>query len=176
MKYKAILPIILSALLLCGCNAKKEEAASETATETVTDTTFNEYILTRGWDGQELLESIFYCGEYHPLPLDTEACPDFTLSDSVLYFPDNSFAEVETDENGIITAMKFSASTAPSDFSVYGISFNSRPSDIPTYVGFANYVSGDEDTKIIYTFEGGGITRLVFEFTERKLTMVYISA
>ncbi|MBQ7980146.1 MAG: hypothetical protein IJ305_00900 [Oscillospiraceae bacterium] len=175
MKYKFIPALALSAAMLCSCTADKETEITETTTET-SATTFNEYILTRGWDGSELLASIFYCGEYHPLPMNIEDYPDFLLSDGILYFPDNSYASAETDANGKITALRFSYPSAPSDFSVYGIDFKSHPSDIPEKVGFANYVSGEEDTYITYIFEGGGITQLIFEFTEKKLTSVYISA
>lgn len=175
MRHIYILLIALTAALLCGCTEEKETEVTETTTET-TVTTFNEYLLTRGWDGNELLASIFYCGEYHPLPLTIEESPDFSLSDGILYFPDNSFAKAETDENGMIKALDFSNLTAPSDFSVYGIDFSARPSDIPQKVGFANSIFGDEETRITYIFEGGGITQLIFEFTQGKLTKVYISA
>lgn len=178
MKYKFMFALALSAAMLCGCTSNKDEKEAEiTVTTTETSaTTFNQYILTRGWDGDELLASIFYCGEYHPLPMNIEENPDFSLSEGVLYFTDNSFATAETDENGRITALQFSNLSAPSDFSVYGIDFNARPSDIPEKVGFATRIYGDENTNIKYIFDGGGITQLIFEFTEKKLTSVYISA
>ncbi len=176
MKKIITLIMTLITVMLCGCTEKKEEAEiTETTTET-SATTFNEYILTRGWDGNELLASIFYCGEYHPLPMNIDNCPDFTLSDGILYFPDNSYAIATTDENGAITTLEFKASSAPYDFSIYGIDFSARPSDIQDKVGFANSVTGDEDTTIIFGYSGGGINQLVFEFTERQLTSVYISA
>lgn len=176
MKHTSIiLSVLISAVLLCGCTTEKETEVTETTTET-SATTLNEYILTRGWDGNELLASIFYCGEYHPLPMESEKLTEFRLTDGILYFSDNSYATAETDENGIISALNFSHESAPSDFSIYGIDFNARPSDIQEKVGFANYIVGDENAVIIYTFEGGGIDKLVFEFTEKKLTSVYISA
>ena len=166
---------MLSGAMLCGCDtAEQETEVTETTTET-TVTTFNQYILTRGWDGSELLASIYYCGDYRPLPLTIEEYPDFSLTDNILLFPDGSFAEAETDESGKITAVKFSYLSAPSDFSVYGIDFGARPSDIPEKVGFANYIYGDENSDITYVFEGSGITQLIFEFSEKKLTSVFIS-
>lgn len=175
MRYGYILAIAITAAMLCGCTEKNETEVTETTTET-SATTFNEYILTRGWEGSELLASIFYCGEYRPLPMTIEENPDFTLSDNILYFPDGSFADAETDDNGVIKSLTFSRNTAPFDFSVYGIDFSARPSDIPEKVGFANYISGDENERIVYTFEGGGISQLIFEFTEGKLNVVHISA
>lgn len=175
MRYKYILAIATAAAMLCSCTEKTETEVTETTTET-SATTFNEYILTRGWEGSELLASIFYCGEYRPLPMTTEENPDFTLSDNILFFPDGSFADAETDENGEIKSLTFSSNTAPHDFSVYGIDFSARPSDIPEKVGFANSIFGDEENRITYIFEGGGISQLIFEFTEGELTVVHISA
>ncbi len=175
MKHRYIITSILVAAILCGCTEEAETEVTETTTET-SATTFNEYFLTRGWDGDELLASIFYCGEYRPLPMTLAENPDFSLSEDNVYFSDGSFAKAETDENGSITAIAFSAATAPQDFSVYGINFDSTPYDIPEKIGFANYVVGDDETEISYVFEGGGITRLVFEFKQDKLTTIYISA
>lgn len=175
MKKIFLLIMTILALLLCGCTENEETEITETTTET-SATTFNEYILTRGWEGHELLASIFYYGEFHPLPMNVEDYSEFILSDGILYFPDNSYAIATTDENGTITALEFTVSSAPYDFSVYGINFNARQSDIQEQIGFANSVTGDEDTTIVFSYSGGGINQLVFEFTERQLISVYISA
>ena len=175
MKYRLMIPIIVSALMLCSCADYKETEVTETTSET-SATTFNEYVLTRGWDGDELLASIFYCGEYHPLPMNIEDCPDFVLSDGLLYFPDGSYAVATTDGNGTITALEFNVASAPFDFSVYGIDFFARPYDIQKNVGFANSVMGDENTEISFGYSGGGINQLVFNFKDKQLISVYISA
>ena len=175
MKSIFFLVMAINAILLCGCTENEEAEITETITET-SATTFNEYILTRRWNGDELLESIFYCGEFHPLPMNVEDYSEFVLLDGILYLPDNYRAIATTDENGAITALEFTISSAPYDFSIYGINFNSRPSDIQEQIGFANSITGDEDTTIVFEFSGGGINRLIFEFTERQLTSVYISA
>ena len=175
MRLRLLLITAFAAVLLCGCTEKKDAEITETLTET-SASTFNEYILTRGWDGNELLETIFYCSEYHSLPMNIEEYSEFVLSEGILYFPDNSYAEAETDESGRITALKFISSAAPYDFSIYGVGFNSRITDIQNKIGFANSVYGDEETIITFTYEGGGITQLVFEFKEKKLISVYISA
>ena len=175
MKYKLLILIIASAVMLCSCANDTEAEVTETTSET-SATTFNEYILTRGWDGDELLASIFYCGEFHPLPMSIEDCPDFVLSDGILYFPDGSHAAATTDGNGKITALEFNAASAPFDFSVYGIDFFARPYDIQEKVGFANSVMGDENTEITFGYSGGGINQLVFRFENEQLVSVYISA
>ena len=175
MKYRYILPLALSALLLCGCKKETAETEVTEATTETTVTTFNEYILTRSWDGAELLASVFFCGEYQPMPWNIEACPEFQFSNDTIIFPDGSFAEASADENGNIISVKFSAGSAPADFSVYGIDFTARPSHIPEKVGYANLILGDEDSQMTFEFNGGGISRLVFEFYEEKLTAVYIS-
>ncbi len=171
---KNILAFVISAAMLSGCTAEITEAEVTETTSETSATTQNEYILTRGWDGKELLDSIFYCGGYHPLPMSIEDNPDFTLSDKVLYFPDGSSAKTTADENGTITALNFSASTAPADFSVYGVGFDTHPSDIPVKLGFANTIVGSEETQMTFEFTGGGITRLYLEFKEGKLVTVYI--
>lgn len=175
MKYNVLLFMLILAIVLCGCTTNEETEVTETTTET-SATTLNEYILTRGWEGHELLTSIFYCGAYHPLPMNIEDCPDFTLSDGILYFPDNSYAIATTDENGAITALEFTVSSAPYDFSVYGINFNARLSDVQEKIGFANSVTGDENTEITFRYSGGGINQLAFKFEESQLVSVYISA
>ncbi|MBQ8786741.1 MAG: hypothetical protein IJZ61_03800 [Oscillospiraceae bacterium] len=175
MKYRYILALALSAALLCGCEKEKAETEVTETTAETTETTFNEYILTRSWDGAELLASVFFCGEYQPMPWNIEACPDFQLSDNILIFPDGSFAEVSADENGNILSVKFSAETAPADFSIYGIDFNAEPKDIPEKVGYANSISGSENSEMVFEFNGGGISQLIFEFNEKSLIAVYIN-
>ncbi|MBQ5319200.1 MAG: hypothetical protein J6K17_08910 [Oscillospiraceae bacterium] len=174
MNFRCFLSCLLSAVILCGCsNETKNAEVTETTTITTADTQ-NEYALVRDWTGKQLLESIFYCGEYRPLPMSPDEYSQFALLEGIIYFDDNSYANAETDENGNIVSLQFSRGTSPSDFSLYGIDFSARPSDIPKKVGYANSVMGIEDEHIVYTFEGGGITQLVFEFTNRQLTTVYI--
>ena len=177
MKHILILLILLSALILCACsdNTEAETEITDTTSET-SATTFNQYLLTRGWTGDELLASVFYFGEYHPLPMDLEDYPEFTLSGETLYFPDGSYATIATDGEGRIKTLYLTAESAPKDFSVYGIDFSAVPYDIQKNVGFANSIEGDEDTTLIFGFEGGGISQLVFEFNEKKLVSVFISA
>ena len=175
MKKVFFLIVAILAISLCGCTENEEAEITETATET-SATTFNEYILTRSWSGDELLASIFYCGEFHPLPMNVEDCPDFTLSDGMLYFPDNSYAVASTAGSGTITALEFNVASAPYDFSVYGIDFKARPSDVQEEIGFANSVTDNENTELILRYTGGGINQLVFTFIEEQLVSVYISA
>lgn len=173
-KSRNLLGFILAAVILTGCTAEEiETEVTETTTETSV-TTQNEYLLTRGWDGKELLESIFYCGSYHPLPMSIEDNPDFTLSDGVLYLPDGSFVEVVADENGTITELKASADTAPADFSIYGVDFRLRPAAVSSELGFATSIYGSEDDMMTFEFTGNGFEKLVLEFNESKLTAVYI--
>lgn len=176
MKFTNLLAIAVSAAMLSGCTAETTETEITQTTAETSETTFNEYVLTRGWDGKELLESIFYLGEYHPLPMSVEDNLEYILSDGFLYFRDGSFAEAIADGNGKIVALKLTASSAPADFSIYGIDFNARPSDIPEKVGFANAVMGNEEETITFEFTGGGISQLIFEFNEKKLTAVYVHA
>lgn len=157
----------------CGNNLEEVTETSEAASETTTE---NQYILTRGWTGNELLNSIFYCGENRPLPMKLDENPDFTLSDGMLYFPDGSCAEAFADGNGTVTSLCFSRYSAPPDFSVYGIDFSARPKDIPEDVGFADKIYGDEETTLSYVFSGGGITELSFIFEEHVLSKVYIAS
>ena len=168
-----ILPIFMFSC--CGSNNAGTETETS-ASESETVTTKNEYSLVRGWTGSELLGSIFYCGEKRPLPITVEENPDFTLSDNTLIFSDGSCAEVNTDENGNIISLRFERLSAPSDFSVYGIDFRSRPDDIPANVGIADSVRGDKAETITYSFYGGGITELTFVYTERQLESVYIAS
>lgn len=176
MKYTTLLAIAVSAAILSGCTTETTETEVTETTSETSATTFNQYILTRGWDGNELLESIFYLGEYHPLPMSIEDKPDYTLSDGFLYFPDGSYARAAVDEDGRIVALNLSADTAPDDFSIYGIDFSSRPSEISEKVGFANAVVGNEEEDIMFEFTGGGISQLTFKFSQKKLIAVYIHA
>ncbi len=164
-----------AALFFTGCKEGEEEVTqtSETSTETTTE---NPYLLVRGWDGWELLESIYCCGSNRPLPLSLEENPDFSLSENILTFPDGSFAEAHTDSEGNITALRFRQGSAPKDFSVYGVGFDARPDDIPEIIGIANSVVGGEDGPLVYSFYGGGITELTFVFEQQRLTEVYIAA
>lgn len=173
MKHTHILAAALSVIILSGCSTETAETEiTETTTET-SATTFNEYFLTRGWDGDELLASIFYLGEYHPLPMSLESNPDYTFSDGILYFPDGSYATAKTDENGNIISLSLTRTSAPLDFSIYGVDFNARQRDIPEKIGFANYITENDDM-LYFVFTDGGITLLVFEFSEDTLVSVTI--
>lgn len=161
--------------MLSGCCRSNSEAVTETSvTESETVTVQNEYLLVRGWTGSELLDSIFYCGEKRPLPVAAEE-NGFTLSGNTVVFSDGSSAEATADENGNIISLRFERTSAPSDFSVYGIDFRSRPDDIPSKVGIADSVSGDKDETITYSFYGGGLTELTFVYTDKRLESVYIA-
>lgn len=175
MRYRYIIAAVLCAVL-CGCNADTAEKTevTETTAETSETTVNYDFALVRTWTGDELMNSIYYCGGYHPMPTPLADNPDFTLSDGLLTMP-TGYAEASADENMNITSIHFSEATAPSDFSVMGIDFDSRPSEIPEKVGFADYIEGTEEETIEYRFFGGGVKQLVFIFTERKLTDVFIS-
>ncbi|MGN0675186.1 MAG: hypothetical protein ACI4KG_05510 [Oscillospiraceae bacterium] len=170
-----IIAVVAAAALFEQFNSEKEivSETEETVSETTTE---NPYYLVRSWEGSELLDSIFYCGENHPLPLSLEQNPDFILSDGNLIFPDGSFAAADTDENGNVISLRFKAESAPLDFSVYGIDLSAKPFDIYEKVGIANSVYGDEETVITFSFYGGGITELTFIFNEKKLSEVYIAS
>lgn len=164
-----------AALILSGCGNDAEEVSqtSETVSETETE---SPYLLVRGWNGSELLDSIFYCGANHPLPLSLDENPDFTLSAGTLSFPDGSYAQAADDGNGTVTSLRFDRLSAPADFSVYGIGFDATPEDISDTVGIANSIVGGEDDPLTYSFYGGGITELTFVFEQRQLTEVYIAS
>lgn len=178
IKNAAALVAAAFAILLSGCTSTKPETVSETSATTVT-TTENPYLLVRGWDGQELLDSVFFCGENRTLPFKPEEYPDLTLSDSKLVSPDGSYAEavmkIEDDEF-VVIALRFKRETAPADFSVYGTDFSLRPNEVPNIFGFANSVYGDEKTTMTYSFFDGGITELTFVFQEGILSEVYIAS
>ena len=175
MSIKKLLPLLLVTALLCSCTGGGDEAETAVSeeTETVT-TTVNEYILVRFWTADELLDSIFYCGGYHPLPLSPEENDGFTLSEDVLTFPDGSYAYAGTDENGEVVSLRFYAASAPFDFSVYGVDFRSVPEDITDKLGIADYIYGDIDERITYVFTGGGISELSFVYEDKRLESVFI--
>lgn len=176
MKIKFILPILLTAALFAGCKSNAAEEITETTVTTTAATTENQYYLVRGWEGHELLESIFYCGNNHSLPLSLEENPDFIFENGTLFFPDGSYAAASVNENGEVVALNLNNGSAPADFSVYGIGFNAQPSDIYSIVGIANSVIGDEENTISFHFYSGGITELRFVFEKRKLVEIYIAA
>ncbi|MCM1478377.1 MAG: hypothetical protein NC085_01680 [Muribaculaceae bacterium] len=170
MKKIKIFALFLTAVLLCSCSAKETVTETEITTETTAED--NSRALVRPWLGSELLDSIFYCGEYRPLPIAADENADLENLPEILYF-ENGSAEAMYDDLGNVVGLRFERNTAPSDFSVYGIDFTSRPEDIPEKVGIADSVySGGSET--IYDFYGGGITELTFVFEERSLVAVYI--
>lgn len=180
MKIKNAAALIAAAfaILLSGCTSAGPEVVSETSATTVA-TTENPYLLVRGWDGQELLDSIFFCGENRTLPFKPEKYPDITLSDSKLVFPDGSYAEAFTkteDDEFVVIALRFRRETAPADFSIYGTDFSLKPNEVPDILGIANSVYGDEKTTMTYRFFDGGITELTFVFQEGILSEVYIAS
>ena len=170
-KCKFFAIIFLAAAFLCSCS--KEPAVTETETSAATVSEDNSYALVRPWVGSELLDSIFYCGEYRPLPIAAEENAD-NLPETIFF--DNGSATAKYDETGNIIGLKFERNSAPSDFSVYGIDFKSRPNDIPDKVGIADSIYGEINETITYSFRGGGITELTFVYTERSLVSVYIEA
>ena len=169
------LPLLLSAALLCGCGVgsnAEETAVSES--ETVTTTVDDRYLLVRNWTGSELLDSIFFCGEYRPLPLKPVENEGFTFSDGYLTFPDGTYMAVETNGIGEVISLRAEVWSAPADLSVYGIGFDSAPEDIYEHVGIPDIVSGDMNGSISYTFFDGGISSLEFVYTDRRLESIYI--
>lgn len=179
MNVKKFLPnttaLLLPILLLSGCGGDNT-VTETTVAESETVTTKNEYSLVRGWTGDELLKSIFFCGENRPMPISAEETEGFTLSGNTLIFPNGSSAQAGTNEDGNIISLRFERLSAPSDFSVYGIDFQSRPEDISDKIGIADSVYGDKDETITYSFYGGGITELTFVYTNRQLESVYIAS
>lgn len=169
-----LLCALAAAAMICGCTAEKE-IPEETVSETESTTENYDYILVRKWSADDLIDSIFYCGEFHPLPLVPEENEGFSYSDGILTFPDGSFAAAAADEDGKIISLTFEAYSAPRDFSVFGINFSSIPDDIPTRLGIAENVYEDKSGRLIYSFSGGGIDRLTFIYAGSTLVSVYIS-
>ncbi|MBP1561263.1 MAG: hypothetical protein J6C96_08495 [Oscillospiraceae bacterium] len=173
MKLKTIMILSAAAVMLTGCGKEKEAAVTEAVTsETATETTFNQYAAVRSFAAQELLDSVFYYGEYRPMPY----IPDESLkiSDGVMTFPDGTWLYAVTDEEGKIVSIKLERGAAPTDFSVFGVDFNSFPNDVYDKLGIPENAYGNEDTQLTLTFTGGGISELTFVFTERVLTEVSI--
>lgn len=160
------------AAFLCGCSEKSVPKETETTAKT-TASEDNSYALVRPWTGRELLDSIFYCGEYRPLPIAAEENTD-DLPETIFF--DNGSATAKYDESGNIIGLRFERDSAPDDFSVYGIDFKSRPNDISKKAGIANSISGSPEETVTYSFYGGGITELTFVYAERSLVSVYIEA
>ncbi len=174
MNLRYISIIAATALFLCGCSGNKESVVTSATTETTAETTFNEYVLVRGWTGEELLNSIYFCGEYHHLPMSIDGDSRFSLNDKTLVIDGFYSADVSADESGVVTSLHFNTRTAPADFSVYGLTFSDKPSDVQEKLGFADTITGSEETKMSFTFTGGGITQLLLEFEQGNLTDVYI--
>lgn len=177
MNFKHILVACISAAIFSACTSSEpqETADSVTATET-TVSTINPYALVRGWLGHELLESIYFNGAYRPLPMNIEDSEDLRFSDGILQISDFYSANAELNEEGEIIYLHFSRETAPLDFSVYGVGFDAKPSDIPDKIGIADSIIGHEDSQMTYSFYGGGINRLEFFFDEKVLTDIIIAA
>lgn len=178
IKTAAALSAAAFTILLSGCTSAEPKTVSETS-ETTVVTTENPYLLVRGWDGSELLDSVFFCGENHPLPISLNVDTELILSDGNLIFPDGSYAEatVNTENDPpVVTALHFKRETAPADFSVYGTDFSLRPDDVPDIFGIANSVYGSRETTLVHSFFGGGITELTFVFKEGILSEVYIAS
>lgn len=173
MKKCKLFAIIFAAAFLCSCS--KEPAVTETETSATTISEDNSYALVRPWSGREMLDSIFYCGEYRPLPIAAEENADIENLPETIFF-DNGSATAKYDETGNIIGLRFERNSAPSDFSVYGIDFKSRPNNIPDKVGIADSIYGEINETITYSFRDGGITELTFVYSERSLVSVYIEA
>ncbi|MDE6764106.1 MAG: hypothetical protein K2J73_10580 [Oscillospiraceae bacterium] len=178
IKIAAALTSAAFTILLSSCTNTSPETLVEISEPTET-TTVSPYLLVRGWDGGELLDSIFYCEKKRPLPLILDENPDLILSDGNLIFPDGSYAQataITEDDRTVITALCFRRETAPADFSVYSVGFGARPDDIPDIVGIANRVYGSEETTFTHSFYDGGITELTFVFKEKVLSEIYIAS
>lgn len=180
MKIKSAAALYAAAftILLSGCASTESETLSETSATTVV-TTENPYLLVRGWDGSELLDSVFFCGENHLLPISLDEDTKFILSDGNLIFHDGSYAEATVNtENDlpVVTALRFKRETAPADFSLYGTDFSLSPDDVPNIFGIANSVYGSRETTLVHSFFGGGITELTFVFKEGILSEIYIAS
>ncbi len=166
---------VLSAAVMCGCESNDEEAATETEVSASETTTYDgKYALVRGWTADELLEGIFFCGEYHSFPANINDDADISYSDGKAVFSDGSYAAVTTDNEGGILSIEFTRGAAPEDLSVIGIGFDSVPDDIPSKIGIAESVWGDKEN-ITYSFRDGGIRELRFSYAENKLDSIYIA-
>lgn len=174
MKKCKLFAIIFAAAFLCSC-AAAEPAVTETEPPETAASEDNSYALVRPWSGREMLNSIFYCGEYRPLPIAAEENTDAEKLPETIFF-DNGSAAAKYDGTGSVIGLKFERNSAPDDFSIYGIDFKSRPNDIPDKVGIADSIYGKADETITYSFRGGGITELTFVYTKRSLVSVYIEA
>lgn len=177
-------------IFFSGCSVStNDEPENFSESYSVTETeTASPYLLVRGWEGRELLDSLFFCGKKRPLPFTLEDEPDLILSEGILIFPDDSYAEaseasVSAENSGgiettrtIITSLRFKRESAPADFSLYGIDFSAKPDDIPDTIGIANSVYGDEETTLTHSFFEGGITELTFVFKGKILSEIYIAA
>lgn len=173
MSMKRLLPAIIIAALLCGCSNENGNNEDTVVSQSET-TTVNNYILVRFWTADELLNSIFYCGKQRSMPLVLKEDEDLVLSGDVLTFPDGTSAMAETNENGEIVSLRFEAASAPADFSIYGVGFDSDPDDIQENFGLADSVYGNTDETIAYSFFGGGISELTFVYKNGFLESVYI--
>lgn len=141
--FLAAVLIFTTTMFFSGCS-DSANARSETVPESffVTETeTASPYLLVRGWEGRELLDSLFLCGKKRPLPFALEDEPDLIFSDGMLIFPDGSYAEaavrVDNSDNSetkrtIITALRFRRESAPADFSLTELISVRRQTIYPT--------------------------------------------
>lgn len=184
----AAIPILTAAAVFSGCTNSFNNTDLETGivSESVTEAeTASPYLLVRGWEGRELLDSLFFCGKNRPLPFALEDEPDLILSEDILIFPDGSYAEASVSSENIdgaenpritVTALRFKRESAPADFSLYGVDFSTKPNDITESVGIANNVYDDGKNLLTHSFYEGGITELTFVFSENVLSEIYIAA
>lgn len=174
-------------IFFSGCSdSTNDEPENFSESYSITETeTASPYLLVRGWEGRELLDSLFFCGKNRPLPFSLEDEPNLILSEGILIFPDGSYAEASVSAENIggtettrtiITSLRFKRESVPADFSLYGIDFSAKPDDIPDTIGIANSVYGDEETTLTHSFFEGGITELTFVFNEKILSEIYIAA
>lgn len=173
---RTICAAVLPALIMAGCGNEPADTPPAEETVPVTTTTINEYVLVRSWTADELLKSIYFCGEYHSFPIIPAENENFIFSDGYVIFPDGSQAYTASDGDGNITRIEFDRQTAPSDLSVLGIDLSSVPDDIPDKVGIADSIYGDKNETMTYSFFGGGITELTFVYTNKTLEKIYICA
>lgn len=162
--------------VMSGCGQDTSDITPVMSETTSVTTTFNEYLLVRRWTADELLESIYFCGEYHKLPVIPSENEGFVFSDGYVYFPDGSQAYTVTDENGNVIGIRFERLTAPSDLSVFGVGLDSVPDDIPEKIGIADSIYGDKEETMTYSFFNGGIRELTFVYKNKVLDSIYICA